>query len=73
MADQQRRVSLIFDADSSRAKQQVDSLVSSINNLMDKSMRITGVAGLDKDLQEATKNSSQLQIQLQKAVNVKEL
>ena len=71
MADQQRRVSLIFDADSSRAKQQVDSLVSSINNLMDKSMRITGVAGLDKDLQEATKNAAQLQIQLQKAVNVK--
>ena len=71
MADQQRRVSLIFDADSSRAKQQIDSLASSINKLMDKSMRITGVAGLDKDLQEATKNAAQLQIQLQKAVNVK--
>ena len=71
MADVSRKVSLIFDADISRAKQQIDSLASSINKLMDKSMRITGITGLDKDLQEAAKNAAQLQVQLQKAVNVK--
>ena len=71
MADVSRKVSLIFDADINRAKQQIDSLASSINKLMDKSTHITGVASLDKDLQEAAKNAAQLQVQLQKAVNVK--
>ena len=69
MADQQRRVSLIFDADSSRAKAQIQDLTQSINKLMNSSMRSTNVASLDKELQEATRNAALLQTQLQKAVN----
>lgn len=69
MADQQRRVSLIFDADSSNAKAKVIDLFNSINKLMNISTRSTGVASLDKDLQQAGIHAVQLQNQLNKAFN----
>ena len=70
MADQQRKVSLVFDANTSGAQSKVDALAKSINKVMDISTRSTGVASLDKDLQKASITAVQLHQQLNNAFNV---
>lgn len=71
MADQQRRVSLIFDADSSRAKKQIDELANSINKVMNIGTRSFGMGSIDKELRNAAQSAAILQNQLKEAVNVK--
>lgn len=69
MADQQRKISLIFDADSSNAQSKIDALAKSINKVMDVSTRSTGVASLDKDLQKTAQSAALLEVQLKNAFN----
>lgn len=71
MADQQRKVSLIFDADASRAKKQIDDLANSLNRVMNISTRSFGVGSVDKELRNAAQSAALLQSQLKEAVNVK--
>ena len=71
MADQQRKVSLIFDADASRAKKQIDDLANSLNRVMNISTRSFGVDSIDKELRNAAQSAALLQSQLKEAVNVK--
>lgn len=70
MADQQRRVSLIFDADASKAKQAINELGNSLNNIMNISSRSFNVASIDKDLRKAGQSAALLQTQLKQAMNV---
>ena len=71
MADQQRKVSLVFDANTSGAQSKVDALAKSINKVMEMSSRSTGVASLDKDLQKSAQAAAQLRVQLTNAFNTK--
>ena len=71
MADQQRRVSLIFDANTSQAKNRIDELANSINKILNIGSTSTGISSIDKELQAAAKNAAILQTQLKNAVNVR--
>ena len=70
MADQQRKVSLVFDVNSDGAKKRIDELASSLNKVLNFSTRSTGINSLDKDLQGAAQHAALLQTQLKNAFNV---
>ena len=69
MADQQRKVSLTFEANTSNAQSKIDALTKSINKVMDISTKSTGVASLDKDLQKTAQSAALLEVQLKNAFN----
>ena len=66
MADLQRRVSLIFEADTNRAKASINELFSSLRNI---SATPTDVVNL-ANVQQATRAAMELEHHLQRAVNV---
>ena len=70
MADQQRKVSLIFEANASQAKQAINELGNSLNNIMNISSRSFNIASIDKDLRKAGQSAALLQTQLKQAMNV---
>ena len=70
MADVSRRVSLIFDADTSAAKNSINELASSLNKVLNFSTKSTGINSLDKDLQDVAHHAALLQTQLKNAFNV---
>ena len=65
MADQQRKVSLIFEANASQAKSEINDLVASLQKI-----QATPATLIDsKGIKEASKAALELQSHLQKAVN----
>ena len=70
MADRQKKVSLIFDADTSKVQSKIDSLSSSLQKVLNLSSRSSGVSSLDEDLRNAGNVAAQLQVQLNNAFNV---
>lgn len=65
MADQQRRVSLIFEADTSKAKASINELVSSLRNISATPTNVVNLA----NLQQATRAAMELEHHIQRAVN----
>ena len=66
MADQQRRVSLVFEANANQAKQEINGLMQSLQKLQ--SMPATTIDS--RGIREANKAAMELQGHLQKAINV---
>ena len=66
MADQQRRVSLIFEANASQAKNEINSLVQSLQKIQSMPRSLIDPTGI----KEAGKAAMELQGHIQKAVNV---
>ena len=66
MADQQRRVSLVFEANANQAKQEINGLMQSLQKLQ--SMPSTTIDS--RGIREANKAAMELQGHLQKAINV---
>ena len=65
MADQQRKVSLIFEANANQAKNEINELVASLQKI-----QATPATLIDsKGIKEASKAALELQSHLQKAVN----
>ena len=64
----QLNVKLNFDADTSRAKQQIQDLQNSLNNVINAPTNKLG-AGISTNIQAAIKDVTELQIQLNKATN----
>lgn len=71
MADVSRRVSLIFDADTSAVENRLRELSNSLKDILNISTKTSGISSIDKNLQEAAKSAALLQTQLKNAVNVK--
>lgn len=70
MANSNQRVTLVFDADTSKAKASVNELYTTLERLS--SMNINNAPGklLAKDIQEASLAATQLKISLENAINV---
>ena len=70
MANSNQRVTLVFDADTSKAKASVNELYTTLERLS--SININNAPGklLAKDIQEASLAATQLKISLENAVNV---
>lgn len=66
MADQQRKVSLIFEANTSQAKQSINDLVQSLQKIQSMPRSLIDPTGI----KEASKAAMELQGHIQKAVNV---
>ena len=65
MADQQRKVSLIFEANANQAKNEINSLIASLQKV-----QATPATLIDsKGIKEASKAALELQSHLQKAVS----
>lgn len=62
-------VNLAFTADTSSAKQNIQSLSQELQNLVTSTSLKTKNFGIDKDLQSATASAAQLKVQLEAAVN----
>ena len=71
MADVSRKVSLIFDADTSAVENRLRELSNSLKDILNISTKTSGISSIDKNLQEAAKSAALLQTQLKNAVNVK--
>ena len=66
MADQQRKVSLIFEANASQAKNEINGLVQSLQKIQSMPRSLIDPTGI----KEASKAAMELQGHIQKAVNV---
>lgn len=66
MADQQRKVSLIFEANASQAKNEINNLVASLQKIQAKPTSLIDPTGI----REASKAALELQEHIQKAINV---
>lgn len=66
MADQQRKVSLIFEANTSQAKNEINSLIASLQKVQSMPASLIDPTGI----KEASKAALELQGHIQKAVNV---
>lgn len=66
MADQQTRVSLIFEANASQAKNEINSLVQSLQKIQSMPRSLIDPTGI----KEASKAAMELQGHIQKAINV---
>ena len=69
MANNNVNVNLSFTADTSKAQQQLQSLQQSLNNITN-STSIGGKLGITDKIQEGIRAASELQVHLQKAVNI---
>ena len=65
----QRKVKLVFDADTNRAKQSVQELYNILDKISQSKGQFSGIQ-LEKDLQEAALAASHLKANLQDAFNV---
>lgn len=65
MADQQRKVSLIFEANASQAKNEINSLISSLQKVQATPKNLINFSSVEK----ASKAAVELQTNLQRAVN----
>lgn len=66
MADQQRKVSLIFETNTNKAKSDINDLISSLQKLQAKPTSLIDPTGI----REASKAALELQGHIQKAINV---
>lgn len=71
MADQQRRVSLIFDVNTQNAEARLKSLSNSLQAVINAGTRSSGIKSIDKELQTAAQAAAQLGAQLNNALNTK--
>lgn len=71
MADQQRRVSLIFDVNTQNAEARLKSLSNSLQTVIKAGTRSSGIKSIDKELQTAAQAAAQLGAQLNNALNTK--
>jgi TP901 family phage tail tape measure protein len=66
MADQQRKVSLIFEANTNQAKNEINSLVQSLQKIQSMPRSLIDPTGI----KEASKAAMELQSHIQRAINV---
>ena len=69
MAKDQKRVTLVFDADTAKAKQSINDLYGTLEKLSRMNTTNSGLS-LTKDIQEATRAATQLKVSLEDAINV---